>query len=53
VLPKDIGTISLAAYKQDSVLAKGAFKTYLSKDGKTTSPFYKAEGTFSLTAGSH
>lgn len=53
VLPKDIGTISVDAYRQDSLLAKGQFKTYLARDNKTNSPFYKAEGTFNLIGGSH
>jgi hypothetical protein len=48
ILPKDIGSIALERYKQDSTLAKGTFKTYLSKDGKSISPFYKSEGSFNL-----
>ena len=48
VIPKDIGTIAIDQYKQDSVLAKGIFKTYLAKDDKPNSPFYKVEGSFNL-----
>jgi len=42
------GKINLAQYSQDSVLAKGTFTTYLAKDVKLNSPFYKVEGSFSL-----
>jgi len=45
---QDFGKISLSTYKQDSVLAKGTFYTFLAKDAKVTSPFYKVKGTFSL-----
>jgi uncharacterized protein YdeI (BOF family) len=42
------GKIILTQYSRDSVLAKGTFVTYLGPDVKTTSPFYKVEGSFSL-----
>jgi len=42
------GKVNLTQYAQDSVLAKGTFTTYLSKDAKPNSPFYKAEGSFEL-----
>jgi hypothetical protein len=42
------GKIILTQYTRDSVLAKGTFFTYLSKDIKSTSPFYKVEGSFNL-----
>jgi hypothetical protein len=42
------GKLIITEYSQDSVLAKGSFYTYLSKDIKSTSPFYKVTGTFSL-----
>jgi hypothetical protein len=42
------GKISLGAYKQDSVLAKGTFYTYLVKAGLGKPTTYKVKGTFSL-----
>lgn len=45
---QDYGKISLAAYKQDSILAKGTFYTYLVKAGLTKPVTYKVKGTFSL-----
>jgi len=42
------GTLVFTQYKQDSVLAKGTFFTYLSKDVNAKSVFYKVEGSFSL-----
>ena len=45
---QDFGKISLISYKQDSVLAKGTFYTFLTKDSKVGAPFYKVKGTFSL-----
>lgn len=44
----DFGKITLTAYKQDSVLAKGTFYTFLTPDSKTGQPAYKVKGTFSL-----
>jgi hypothetical protein len=45
---QDYGKISLGAYKQDSVLAKGTFYTYLVKAGLGKPTTYKVKGTFSL-----
>src|SRR5476651_2112351 len=42
------GKITLVQYSRDSVLAKGTFTTYLTKDVKPNSPLYKAEGSFEL-----
>jgi len=39
---------NIAQYLQDSVLVKGTFTTYLTKDAKPNSTFYKAEGSFEL-----
>jgi hypothetical protein len=48
VVAKDFGKMSLASYKQDTVLAKGTFYTFLAKDAKANSPFYRVKGVFSL-----
>jgi len=45
---QDYGKISLGAYKQDSVLAKGTFYTYLVKAGLGSTTPVKVKGTFSL-----
>jgi hypothetical protein len=45
---QDYGKISLGAYKQETVLAKGTFYTYLVKAGLGSSPPVKVKGTFSL-----
>jgi len=45
---QDYGKINLSAYKQDSVLAKGTFYTYLVKAGLGKPTTYKVKGTFSL-----
>ena len=45
---QDYGKISLSTYKQDSVLAKGTFYTYLVKAGLGKPTTYKVKGTFSL-----
>jgi len=45
---KDFGNINIIQYNQGNVLAKGTFTTFLSKDDKATSPFYKVEGAFDL-----
>jgi hypothetical protein len=45
---QDFGKINLFAYKQDSVLAKGTFYTFLAKDAKSGSPAVRVKGTFSL-----
>jgi hypothetical protein len=46
--PGDAGVIDLLRYRQDSVLAKGTFFTFLAHDDKADSPFYRVEGTFNL-----
>jgi hypothetical protein len=48
IASKDFGKISLTAYKQDSLLAKGTFYTFLTTgiNGDTTTR--KVKGTFSL-----
>ncbi|MFI5157653.1 MAG: hypothetical protein ACHQF4_02240 [Sphingobacteriales bacterium] len=45
---QDYGKINLSTYKQDSVLAKGTFYTYLVKTGLGKPVTYKVKGTFSL-----
>jgi hypothetical protein len=45
--PQDFGTMLLDKYNQDTVLAKGAFHTYLAKDPKKTTPAI-VEGSFEL-----
>ena len=46
--PGDAGVINLQQYRQDTVLAKGEFFTFLAKDDKEDSPFYRVEGSFNL-----
>ncbi|WP_374951003.1 hypothetical protein [Mucilaginibacter sp.] len=46
--PGDAGVIKLAAYRQDSLLAKGTFFTFLATDDKADAPFYRVEGKFDL-----
>jgi hypothetical protein len=46
--PGDAGVLDLEHYRQDSVLAKGTFFTFLAHDDKADSPFYRAEGSFNL-----
>jgi hypothetical protein len=45
---QDFGKINITSYKKDSTLAKGTFYTFLARDEKAASPFYKVKGTFSL-----
>ena len=45
---QNYGKISLSAYKQDSILAKGTFYTFLIKAGLGKPTTYKVKGTFSL-----
>ncbi len=45
---KDFGNINVAQYNQGNELAKGTFVTFLAKDDKANSPYYKVEGTFDL-----
>ncbi|MGN8072777.1 hypothetical protein [Mucilaginibacter sp. SG564] len=44
----DFGTISIEKYNNDNLIAKGTFFTFLAKDDKANSPFYKVEGSFEL-----
>jgi hypothetical protein len=44
----DYGTFSLEKYNQDTVLAKGAFHTYLSTDTKKNEAFTLVDGSFEL-----
>ncbi|AMR33930.1 hypothetical protein A0256_22025 [Mucilaginibacter sp. PAMC 26640] len=46
--PGDAGVLDLLKYRQDSTLAKGTFFTFLAKDDKAESPFYRVEGSFNL-----
>jgi hypothetical protein len=49
VAAQDFGKIDLVAYKQDSLLAKGTFYTFLTADDKAGTPTtYKVKGTFTL-----
>jgi len=45
---KDFGNINVIQYNTGNELAKGTFVTFLAKDDKVNSPFYKVEGTFDL-----
>jgi hypothetical protein len=45
---KDFGTINIVQYNQGNELAKGTFSTFLAKDDKANTPFYKVEGSFDL-----
>lgn len=45
---KDLGNINVAQYNEGNQLVKGTFYTFLAKDAKPNSPFYKVEGTFDL-----
>jgi hypothetical protein len=45
---KDFGAISIDKYRQGSELAKGSFVTFLAKDEKATTPFYRVTGSFDL-----
>ena len=44
----DAGVFNLHQYRQDSTLAKGTFFTFLAKDDKAETPFYRVEGSFNL-----
>jgi hypothetical protein len=46
--PKDFGNIALTQYKVGNELAKGTFYTFLAKDDKANSPYFRVEGTFDL-----
>lgn len=45
---EDSGKISLEKYNNENVIAKGTFFTFLAKDDKANSPFYRVEGSFEL-----
>ncbi|HEY4326179.1 MAG TPA: hypothetical protein VGN20_19485 [Mucilaginibacter sp.] len=45
---KDFGNINIIQYNQGNELAKGTFVTFLAKDDKANTPFYKIEGSFDL-----
>jgi len=45
---KDFGNINIVQYNQGNVIAKGTFFTFLAKDDKANSPFYRIEGSFEL-----
>lgn len=44
----DSGKISIEKYNNDNLIAKGTFFTFLAKDDKANSPFYRVEGSFEL-----
>jgi hypothetical protein len=44
----DAGKITLDKYNKDNMIAKGTFFTFLAKDDKEKSPFYRVEGSFEL-----
>lgn len=46
--PKDFGNLNILQYNTGSELAKGTFYTFLAKDDKANSPYYRVEGTFDL-----
>ena len=46
--PKDFGNINIIQYNVGNQLAKGTFFTFLAKDDKANSPYYRVEGTFDL-----
>lgn len=45
---KDFGNINVIQYNAGNELAKGTFYTFLAKDDKANSPYYRVEGTFDL-----
>jgi hypothetical protein len=44
----DTGKITIDQYNKDNMIAKGTFFTFLAKDDKENSPFYRVEGSFEL-----
>ncbi|WP_184548775.1 hypothetical protein [Mucilaginibacter sp. FT3.2] len=44
----DTGKITLEKYNNQNIIAKGTFFTFLAKDDKESSPFYRVEGSFEL-----
>jgi hypothetical protein len=47
-IAQDFGKISITSYKQDTVLAKGTFYTFLAKGDVVKTPATKVKGTFNL-----
>jgi hypothetical protein len=45
---KDFGAITIDKYRQGNQLAKGSFVTFLAKDEKANTPFYRVTGNFDL-----
>jgi len=45
---EESGKISLEKYNSENIIAKGTFFTFLAKDDKANSPFYRVEGSFEL-----
>ncbi len=42
------GKIAIEKYNNENIIAKGTFFTFLAKDDKKSSPFYRVEGSFEL-----
>jgi hypothetical protein len=45
---KDFGNINVVQYNIGNELAKGSFFTFLAKDDKANSPYFRVEGSFDL-----
>lgn len=45
---QDFGKIDIDQYNHENMIAKGTFFTFLAKDDKSDSPFYRVEGSFEL-----
>ena len=45
---EESGKISIEKYNNQNLIAKGTFFTFLAKDDKANSPFYRVEGSFDL-----
>lgn len=45
---EDSGKINIETYNNENQIAKGTFFTFLAKDDKANSPFYRVEGSFDL-----
>lgn len=45
---QDFGKIDMDDYNHEGMIAKGTFFTFLAKDDKSDSPFYRVEGSFEL-----
>ncbi|BAU52987.1 hypothetical protein [Mucilaginibacter gotjawali] len=46
--PKSLGNINVVQYNSAKELAKGTFYTFMARDDKANSPYYRVEGTFDL-----